>query len=612
MVLLLACSTPDDPAATSDCAVTLAADGDRLTVDAGGCGQAELVAEPFGTGELTVRMEADDDRAWPVVSGEGALEGVRLYGTVRLAGSEAPRWWRQGYQSWSWSGVVEPEPPAVDERGVEVVGGDDGLYGPVDETAATSWWAGLLGRRDGSALHVGQADWSGDRHLKTWLATDGSTLTVGWGRPGTSVPVSAEAPVALDSVRFAFGDDPFGLWAAWAEATAAAMGARVPAEPPPLGWSDWYAWYGTATEADLLANLEVAVSRGLGLFQVDDGWEMAWGDWTAGPGFPSGTADLAARIRAQGLSAGLWMAPLYVDRATATFTEHPDWWVRDPETGEPLAGGPCDCAVLDVTDPEAVAWMQEQVRAKVAEGWSYLKLDFLYAGAMEGERDLPLTGIEAYQEAARRLREAAGEETWILACGAPMLPSVGFADSFRTGADIAFEPTPDPDPAFLRWQARATAARSWSNGRWWWNDADNLLVREPLTEVEVTGALAAQMVSGGSWILGDDLVTADPGRLDRATASALVAYRGVSARPDDPLAFPGGVDGSPAIERGLPDDRVPVRWVMDEGTVVLLNLSDSEVEAEAPGGVELFSGTTAEAGPRTLAPGAGEVWAPAR
>lgn len=521
-----------------------------------------------------VTLDWDD----PVVT----LDGDTLRGTSdgsdvvlpmrwTLDGDEPARWWRQGWQSWSWSGVVEIEDQEL------VPGGDGDTYSVLQETSMTSWEGALLGKPGGASVHVGALSAASG---KVWLGVTDQELWVVWNHP---------APGPLDPVRLSAGDDPNALWAAWADA----IPGRDEGEPQ-TGWSDWYTYYGQATETDILRNLDVAQAMGLEVLQVDDGWERAWGDWQANDNFPSGTAGLAAEIRSRGLTPGIWMAPLLVDRATSTYAEHGDWWVLD-ESGEELTDGACNCATLDVTRPEAAAWMQDQVRARVAEGWTYLKLDFLYAGAREGVRAEDVTGAQAYAIGADLLREAAGEDTWILACGAPMLPSVGFADSWRSGADIAFSTLPDADRAFLRWQARSTAARGWANGRWWWNDADNLMLG-----ADPTAAIAAQVVSGGVWLYGDELSTVD--------VPDLSALRGVRFVPVDPLAYMSGIDGSPVMERATPDDTVPVQWAGEDGTTVLLNLSDEAVEVDGPGGEEQISGETAGAGQRVLDPGVGEVW----
>ena len=230
-------------------------------------------------------------------------------------------------------------------------------------------------------------------------------------------------------------------------------------------------------------------------------------------------------------------------------------------------------------------------------------------GAQEGERAEAITGMEAYHRGMARMRSAAGD-AWILACGAPMLPSVGYADSFRTGSDIAFESDPDPKQGFYRWQARATAARAWTHGRWWWIDPDQLVIREPLDEAQVRGALVSGVVAGGTWLLGDDLVALDEERLALALDPELTSFLGGQAVPTDPLLAVSVLDGGPIVEASLVDDVVPTHWVLEDGTVALLNLGEGSVEVEGPGGVELFTGETADAGTRTLAPGDGELWRP--
>jgi hypothetical protein len=327
---------------------------------------------------------------------------------------------------------------------------------------------------------------------------------------------------------------------------------------------------------------------------------------------PDGMSGLADEIGAAGMQPGLWMAPFYVSQLSETYAEHPDWWVLD-DSDEPIVftGVEEPMVILDVTNLEAAAWLQEQIRDKVDAGYTYLKLDFLYAGAQEGTRVQALTGVQAYRLGLDLIREAAGEGTWIRACGAPMLPTVGFAEQYRTGADISFVLSPDPELAYLRWQARSTAARSWQNGLWWWVDPDALLVREPFTEVEATGAVAAQVASGGAWLLGDGLAELPADRLNLALNRLAADTRGQWFWPVDPLSYPSGIDGGPPLEQGLPNDQVPPLWQAEDGTVILLNLGEEELVVTGPGGREILSGAAGEAGEaRSLAPGAGELWIP--
>jgi alpha-galactosidase len=63
-----------------------------------------------------------------------------------------------------------------------------------------------------------------------------------------------------------------------------------------------------------------------------------------------------------------------------------------------------------------------------------LKLDFLYAGALQGIRHVGMPREAAYRQGLQVIREAAGD-AYVLACGAPILPSIGLCDGLRAGPD---------------------------------------------------------------------------------------------------------------------------------------------------------------------------------
>ena len=616
LALLAGCPAGGDPpqlADPCDGTPTLTADGAALTFDLPGCSSVSLTGEPRGEGELTLSWRLDGGAATPLIGGTGTFEGLVLRGDATLAGEEEPRWWRQGYQSWSWAGVVDLEPLELAE-GVPTAGGDGDGNTVLWETPATSWWVGLLGRPDGASVLLGALDAS---RTKFYAAAGTDELFAVWGTRGERIAVADGGELALDPLWIEVGRDAAGLHRSYADAVVAHRSLAPPLGTAPTGWASWYYFYADVREVDVRANLqrasELASDETLGpmeVFQIDDGWEVVWGDWTANDQFPSGMADLAADIRDEGFTPGLWMAPFYVDRSTDTYQLHADWWVRDSDGVEIVFTNQStgDYAIIDATHPDAGAWMAQQIADKVADGWLYLKLDFLYAGAQEGQRYQEVSGVEAYRIAMELLREAAGP-AWVLACGAPMLPSVGYFDSFRTGADIAFGSFPDPDPAFLRWQARATAARSWSNGAWWWIDPDQLLVRDPFDDDQARGSVVAQAASGGAWFLGDDLPSLPDERLAMALNSEAVALRGQPATPARALDHPSGFDPGPLGELAIPDDQVPTRWKVGDDHVLLLNLGEVKRELACPGGVELLTGASCEPGDnRTLAAGGGEIW----
>ena len=610
---------PSDSGAVASCehieAITAWEEG-TLRHARPGCASLELSAAILGSGDLSVEFTPVDGGWVPQVTAEtaGRFEGLILSGTHSTAGSTEPVLWRQGYQSWSHSGVAELAELAFDTKGVPLIGGDGDAIAVKDESEGTSWWVGAIGRADGESLIVGV---TGALKTRFFVAFDDSRAWAVWGHRGDGISLEAGETLELDPLFVQSGGDASDLYEAYASASIARVPARSLGDRPPTGWATWYHFFEDITEEDVRANLEFAASlptsdpdARIEVFQIDDGWQGLWGDWTAGEEFPSGMPTLAEDIAAAGFTPGLWMAPFYVSRETALYRENPDWWVRKPGSEEEISFnnlGTGDYAVIDPTHPDAAEWLSALISSKVAEGWTYLKLDFLYAGAEVGRRHADVTAIEAFHVGMKIIREAAGD-AWILACGAPFLPSLGYAESFRTGADIAFGFDRDPKLAYLRWATRATAARSWTNGRWWWIDPDQILVRPPFTDSEAAGAVVANAVSGGTWMLGDDLPALSSERLSLALHPALMGLRGQSARPRTPLEAVSGVDPGPPFEDAMPNDRVPVVWDFDDGATAILNLSSEPVEVEVGGGTELVSGETSGPALRTLAPGLGEIW----
>jgi alpha-galactosidase len=620
--LALGCDAPLEDSGSADCeAPTLRwVSGDSFALDRPGCASLAMQARVVGEGSMTVALALRDDQLVPTVTAgsEGAsLRALVLEGDASLEGPEPLRWWRQGYQSWSWAGVVEPGAVSLDEDGLPSVGGAGVNTTFLQDRASTSWWAGLLGRPDGASLLLGAV---GASRVPFYAAADdeGGVWAV-WGGFDETYELGPGESLELDPLWIGVQDDAQELWRRYGRAAVAHTPARPLAEPS-VGWSSWYTYYADVTEQDVRDNLAVVVALNqagghapVDLLQVDDGWQVRWGEWTANDKFPAGMASLAADIRAAGLQPGLWMAPFYVHREASAYLEHDDWWVLDAE-GQELRfdnDSTGDYAVLDVTHPDAAAWLEGVIADRVAEGWTYLKLDFLYAGAEPGQRHEPVSGLEAYARGLEILRRGAGEDRFILACGAPMLPSLGFAEGFRTGADIAFGWDPDPEPAYLRWQARATAGRAWMNGLWWWNDPDVLMLRAPYDDTRARGAVVAQLVSGGLWLAGDDLSSLDEAQLLLELHPEAASLRGLEVEPLAPLRFASGHDLGPVAERQVPDDRVPWMWRVGADGTALLNLGEDPVELPTPGGRELLTGEEAAAGTvRVLEPGEGEIWLP--
>ena len=300
------------------------------------------------------------------------------------------------------------------------------------------------------------------------------------------------------------------------------MDVRV-AETAPTGWCSWYHYFTEVTGSDVQENLSELREWGIpvDVVQIDDGYMEAFGDWRSiADGFDDMSA-VADDIATAGYRPGLWLAPFYVEAGADLYADHPEWFITEPTDaptdgpGTPVDGGfRAGSALygLDTTHPGVLEWLRETVSTIVDEwGFTYLKLDFLFAAALPGDRyDTEATRIEAYRRGVEAVAEAAGDDVFLLGCGAPMAPSVGMFDAMRVG--------PDTDPVWettgesgsqpgLKNAVRNTLTRNYMHRRWWLNDPDCQLARDTsdLTTAEREAFAALVVVTGGLNIFSDRL-----------------------------------------------------------------------------------------------------------
>ena len=143
--------------------------------------------------------------------------------------------------------------------------------------------------------------------------------------------------------------------------------------------------------------------------------------------------------------------------------------------------------MLDVTHPGAARHLQDVFTELCRQGYDHFKLDFVYAGAIEGRRHEQVDGITAYRHGMRLLREAVGPNRILHGCGAPILPSLGLVDCMRVSPDT--DPLVDPPSGDISQPgqrgARSTSvAREFLHGRWWANDPDCLIVQPDIEDRE--------------------------------------------------------------------------------------------------------------------------------
>jgi alpha-galactosidase len=385
-------------------------------------------------------------------------------GQVRCDLAEG-RVYEHGWQSWSPTTTYSPR---------------DRPYRPSSEATRV-----LNYRPDRSAP---EDQFQGEGLLAVQEAADGPVHLFA-ARPGAETVPSIRARVeggalavsGTGEVRHLVDDGPGGLAGAlgrWADGYGAALGVHGLRSAPTI-WCSWYHYFTAVTQQDMLENLDAIDRLGLpvDVVQLDDGYEAEIGDWLTLSGrFPS-LRDLVAHIRQRGRRAGIWTAPFLVGERSRLYAEHPDWVVDGASAGTNWGQR---LFALDVTHPGAAEYLHQVFSTFSGFGIDFFKIDFVYAGALDGRRHEDVAPVEAYRRGLRLIRGAIGPDAYLLGCGAPILPSVGLVDAMRVSPDTGPEYEPDlgdlSQPS-VRAAVLSGAGRSWQHGRFWVNDPDCLLAR---------------------------------------------------------------------------------------------------------------------------------------
>ena len=283
-----------------------------------------------------------------------------------------------------------------------------------------------------------------------------------------------------------------------------------------FGYTSWYRHYADINEQKMLFDIGSVKAQKFpaDVFQIDDGWQTAVGDWLRfdTEKFPSGMAQMAERIHEAGITPGLWLAPFVCEKDSERFREHSAWLCYD-ENGEPVRAGSnwSGAYVLDIYNLQVRSYLRDVFRT-VTQEWGYklLKLDFLYAACIVPRPDKTRGQIMA--EAMDFLRECAGSAQ-ILACGVPLAAAFGKADYCRIGCDVSLD---FDDKPYMRVAHRERVStknailnavfRRQLDGRAFRNDPDVFLLR---TEENNMTPAQRQMLAEICGMMGGVLFTSD-------------------------------------------------------------------------------------------------------
>ena len=114
-----------------------------------------------------------------------------------------------------------------------------------------------------------------------------------------------------------------------------------------------------------------------------------------------------------------------------------------------------------MTHPGVQKWLKNVFVELKSYIFDYFKLDYLIVGIRDGIRyENNISRVEAYRIGMQIIRDAVGKDSFILACGAPPAPSLGFVDAMRVSMTLLIVGHPTPWKTSLH-AGKACLAQSW-------------------------------------------------------------------------------------------------------------------------------------------------------
>jgi alpha-galactosidase len=372
--------------------------------------------------------------------------------------------------------------------------------------------------------------------------------------------------VETETLVLRMGADPLACLEAWADDVVARYQPRIWPKVP-AGWVGW-AWVDGFNvepyESVVLRNVE-AIRRRLPGHDLEYVWVSIgnlkgglpgnWLEWNTDL-FPRGVDFLVGELAKLDFRLGLWMGAFWMADASKERMEE----LREAlllKNGQPMVTSqrwsygeagllPVEerpnMLALDPTHPKTHAYLGEVLQTYYAWGVRYYMIDFLHAvsGSTPGDfipdgyHDPSLIpGPETYRRGLQALREAAGEDTYLLSSTGPTYQNLGYMDAARVGNDYGEGRALNPNSGFYpatfvinnagfwtshRAASDAMAAGYFTHRKLYLADSGNLLTVDkpiPLGEAQIAATIFG--LNGGPMMLGDDI--------DRMTEERLALIR---------------------------------------------------------------------------------------
>ncbi len=320
-----------------------------------------------------------------------------------------------------------------------------------------------------------------------------------------------------------------GLYSDWRQGLERYGDLNAAVKPPlkwtgkvPFGWNSWSGHKSKLREQDALAALDFLKAElpdlrnnGTAYINLDSYWDNL---------SPAQRDGFVKKAHASGMKAGIYWSP-FVNWGEPDWNAVGDYQFRDIQlkgaNGEflPKHDGAWP---LDPTHPGTLQRIDKQIAEFAAQGFDFIKLDFLTHGALEGKHFDPKiqTGTAAYNYGMAYVlrsiqKHTRGKPFFISLSIAPLFPH-GYAHSRRISCDVF------ADIGASEYLLNSQNFGWWSAGRLYaFNDPDHACVyqaegEKPVSMAEGRTRFNASVVGGGMLLQGDNLT--NPAARERVKA----------------------------------------------------------------------------------------------
>lgn len=332
----------------------------------------------------------------------------------------------------------------------------------------------------------------------------------------------------------------------------------------PSGYCSWSCYYHDVDEKKMSRAgdelIRYFADKNPRLVQIDDGWQKGpsfAGSWVEDKKkFPKGLTALSEKLGKLGISFGLWLAPFLVGEDSEYYKQYEKLTATNPD-GSPAPSyknGEIPVYPLRLDENAALDAISDNFRRAHDEyKSSYFKLDFLICSLLNslspGKLEFVKYGsdysVAVYRKALKKIRGTVGNDSFLLACGAPITESAGIFDGIRVTPDIVWGKNKNLPSGWeiVKFCSRSLMLRYFYHDSLFINDPDGVVVRDydindghDATYAEARLWATEVAMSGGSVLINEEMERLGGSR--RELFSQILPVYGKSARPLDFFELP--------------------------------------------------------------------------